>query len=153
MIGKKEAKMSGHETNIVVCGLIHRSGKIFVARRAATKKSFPNRYELIGGHIDPKERLEDALRREIKEELEVEVTVGRIVGAFTYYDEGVTKCEVVYLCQITDALEPKLNPADHSEARWITKGEIGLMEKDDEEIEILRKGFEMLDVTLEKETK
>ena len=138
--------MSEHLTNIVVCGLIVRDGKIFIAKRAATKTTFPDRYELLGGHVDPGEQLEVALRREIKEELDVEVIIEAPVGAFTYTSEGVFKVEVCYLCSLSDPTkEPTLNPADHSEARWIGAGDIALFEKEDEETEIVREAFKILE--------
>jgi 8-oxo-dGTP diphosphatase len=137
--------MSEHETNIVVCGLIHRAGRIFVARRAVTKKTFPGRFELPGGHVDLGETLEAALARELREELGIEVHIGQVAGAFTYTSENTFKCEVVYLCQMVDgAQEPALNPADHSEALWLGEGEIDRLEKDDDETEMLRRGFELL---------
>ena len=42
--------------------------KVFLPKRANTKKFLPGVYELPGGHIDYGEDIEDGLRREIKEE-------------------------------------------------------------------------------------
>lgn len=139
--------MSEHLTNIVVVALIHdEQGRIFVARRAATKATFPDRFELVGGHIDPGEQPATALQREIEEEIGVEVNVGQIVDAFTYESEGMFKVEICYLCTLKDPTkQPILNPTDHSEAKWITADEIGLIEKEDEETEVLRKAFKLLE--------
>jgi 8-oxo-dGTP pyrophosphatase MutT (NUDIX family) len=137
--------MSEHLSNIVVVGVIHREGKVFIARRADTKTTFPGRYELIGGHVDPGEQLVVALQREIHEELAVEVEVGQIIDAFTYESENMFKVEICYLCTLTDATkEPTLHPADHSEAKWIGAGELALFEKEDEETEIVRKAFKLI---------
>jgi 8-oxo-dGTP diphosphatase len=136
--------MSQHETNIVVCALIHRNGKIFVARRAATKAIFPGRFELPGGHVDLGENLKNALKRELREELQVEVNVGQAVDAFTYGDAENFECEVLYLCQIIDNSEPTLNPTDHSEALWLSEDEIAKFDNNNEETEALRRGFELL---------
>jgi len=138
--------MSEHLTNIVVCALIERDGKLFVAKRADTKASWPGRYEIVGGHVDPGESLEEALRRELREEIGVEVEIGRIVDAFTYHsgDENVFKVEICYLCHLPKGIEPTLNPEDHSEARWITEEELPLTEKEDEETEAIRKAFNIL---------
>lgn len=48
-----------HETNIVVVAILHRDGKVFIAKRAASKKTFPDRFELIGGHVDSGEPVLD----------------------------------------------------------------------------------------------
>jgi mutator protein MutT len=137
--------MSEHLTNIVVVGLIVRGGRIFVARRAASKAAFPNVFELLGGHLDPGEQPSETLVREIQEELGVTVKVGTIIDAFTYEDNEGLKVEICYLCELQDpATEPKLNPVDHSEGRWIEESEIDSLGKDDEEVAVLRKAFKMI---------
>lgn len=134
--------MSEHQTNIVVVGFIVRDNKIFIAKRAATKSTFPDRFELVGGHLDPGETVEDALRREIKEEIGIKVTVAEPIDVFTYESEGIFKVEICYLCYPEDpTIEPVLNPADHSSALWITEDEIDRFEKEDEETAALRKAF------------
>jgi 8-oxo-dGTP diphosphatase len=136
--------MSKHDTNIVACGLIHRNGKVLVVRRAATKAAFPNRFELPGGHVELGESLKDALKRELREELQLQVDIGQAVDAFTYGDAENFKCEVVYLCQIVGNGEPKLNPADHSEAVWLSENEADKFGENGEETAILRQGFKLL---------
>lgn len=141
--------VEGHNTNIVVVALLRRDNKLFIARRADTKTTFPGCYELIGGHVDPGEVLEDALRREVREEVGVEVTVGQIVGAFTYESEDTFKVEICYMCELADASsEPVLNPGDHSEGGWITKDQIDVFGKIDEEADMLEKAFTLIDTTL-----
>lgn len=137
--------MSEHLTNIVVCGIIVRDGKVLIARRAKTKQTFPDRFELLGGHLDPGEQPVQALEREILEELEVKVHVGQLVDAFTYESEGVLKVELCYLCTLDPEVEPTLHPEDHGESRWIGPGEIDLFEKEDEETAALRKAFKILE--------
>ncbi len=136
--------MSEHQTNMVIVGFIVRDEKIFIAKRSKTKKTFPDKYELVGGHIDDGEQPEAALVREVHEELGISVTVGQPVGSFTYYSEDQFKIEVAYICYPTDDSEPTLNPADHSGSRWIGRDEIGLFEKEDEETDLLRKAFEII---------
>ncbi len=137
--------MSEHLTNIVVVGIIVRDGKVFIARRAKTKTTFPDRFELLGGHVDPGEQPVAALKREIREELAVNVHAGRLVDAFTYESEGMFKVELCYLCTLDTGAEPTLHPEDHSESRWIGPGEIDLFEKEDEETAAVRKVFKILE--------
>ena len=137
--------MSEHNTNIVVVGFIVRDGRIFIAKRAATKSTMPDRFELLGGHLDPGETLGEALKREIREEIGLEVRVGELIDAFTYESEGMLKVELCYLCYPEDdAAEPVLNPEDHSTSLWITEGEIDKFEKEDEETTALRKAFKYI---------
>lgn len=137
--------MNEHLTNIVVVALIHdQQGRIFVARRAASKATFPGRFEIIGGHLDPGETLEAGLKREVLEEIGCEIEIEDLVDAFTYESEDMFKVELVYLCRLQSGQTPTLHPDDHSESRWIGSGEIDLFEKEDEETEALRKAFKIL---------
>lgn len=136
--------MSEHQTNMIVVGFIVRNGKIFIAKRSKTKTVFPDQFELVGGHIELGESPEQALSREIKEELQLDVRVGELVGAFTTYMGDEFKIEIGYICTPKTDTEPTLNPADHSESRWIGQDEIDKFEKEDEETTMLRKAFEII---------
>ena len=134
-----------HETNIVVVAILHRDGKVFIAKRATTKKTFPDRFELIGGHVDPGEQPEEALHRELMEEVQIQVVIDRPIFAFTYESEDMMKIEICYLCTLApDSGEPVLDPNDHSTSLWIGEDQIDLFEKDDEETEALRRAFKYL---------
>ncbi len=63
----------------VVAALIKKDGKILLARRPATKAR-GGLWEFPGGKIEPEERPEEALCREIKEELGIEIEVGPILA-------------------------------------------------------------------------
>lgn len=134
--------VDGHNTNIVVVGMIVRDGRILISKRAATKTTFPDRFEVVGGHIDPGETLEAGLMREIEEEIGIKVRVGDLIDAFLYNSEDTLKIELTYICYMQDeTLEPVLNTKDHSVHLWISEDEIAKFEKDDEETAALHKAF------------
>jgi len=56
----------------VVAALIVRDGQLLVCQRHETSE-FPLKWEFPGGKLEPGERCEDALTREIKEELAIEI--------------------------------------------------------------------------------
>lgn len=137
--------MSSHKSNIVVVAIITRASKIFIAKRAKTKVIFPDIYELPGGHVEPGETLEEALVREIGEELGVKIKVGPLLDAFTHTYKSEFKVELGYICYLDDEnAEPQLDPADHSESQWITELEIAKFDKEDDETAMLRKAFTFL---------
>ena len=137
--------MNEHTTNLLAVGCIVRDGKIFMAKRAKTKKMFPDRYELLGGHLEIGEQPWEALAREVKEEVDIDIIVGQPVHVFTEQIGEVFYMEAVYMCTLKDpAVEPTLDPAEHSESRWIEEGEIDSLNRDNEEITALRKAFKLL---------
>jgi 8-oxo-dGTP diphosphatase len=113
------------------CALIckHEDGvpKVLLCRRAKTKKFLPGVYELPGGHVDYGEELHDGLRRELREELGVEIGIGDVAGVFTYMNH-VKKCqsiEVVYFASLLSSeSDIALHPEDHSEYVWVSEAEL-----------------------------
>lgn len=133
---------------ITACAFIHHQGKLFVARRASTKKYKPNIFELPGGHVEYGEDIIKALRREIKEELNLNIKIGDPFYAVTYIDHTNNNhyAEVVYFAQFIPPLPKiKLNPQDHSEYRWIGIEEIeDIFGKGNYELGAAKRGFEIL---------
>lgn len=143
---------------ITACAFIHQQfdgvEKVFLPKRAATKKFLPDVYELPGGHIEFGEDILLGLQREIEEEFAMEITVGDPYAVFTYTNDvkEAHAIEVVYFATFVDPLkEITLNPEDHSTYGWFTKEEVvrDVAQEsktiDDEEIQAILKGFSILE--------
>ncbi len=141
---------------ITACAFIHQTfdglEKVFLPKRADTKKFLPGVYELPGGHIDYGEDIIEGLKREIKEEFGMEIKVGDPFAAFTYTNEvkGSHSIEVIYFATFVDPIENiQINPEDHSLYEWISENELEKIytenkRGDDPEIKALQKGFTLL---------
>lgn len=137
---------------ITACAFIHQdfdgTSKLFLPRRAATKKFLPDVFELPGGHIDFGEDIVEGLKREIFEEFEMRISVGDPFAAFTYSNDvkGSHSVEVVYFAAFTDPLEKiVVHPEDHSEFRWVSRAEVdALSHISANEKENAQKGFSLL---------
>jgi len=113
------------------CAFIHHEfdgiPKVFLPKRADTKKFLPGLYELPGGHVDFGEEPVDGLKREIKEELDMAITVGDIIDAFTYQNtvKGSHTIEVIYFAKFVEPIEQvTIQPEDHSRYDWFTEAEV-----------------------------
>jgi 8-oxo-dGTP pyrophosphatase MutT (NUDIX family) len=147
---------------ITACAFIYRDldgvKKVFLPKRADTKKFLPGVYELPGGHIDLGEDIVSGLKREIQEEFGMDINVGDPFAAFTYSNpiKGSHSVEVIYLAKFKDPIENiHLEPEDHSLFEWIAENELERImtenkNGDDPEIRAIRKGFLLLKNGFEK---
>ena len=120
---------------VVVAAAIERDGRYLAARR--TKPDWAaGRWEFPGGKVEPGESEADALAREIREELGVEIAVGaRVPGEWPLHDDLVLH---LYVATLIDG-EPQ--PLDHhDEIRWVTReefDEVAWLESDVDAVTIL----------------
>lgn len=109
------------EKNIYVVGaIIVEDGKIFCAKRGPGK-TLANKWEFPGGKIEQGETPEEALKREIKEEMQCEIAVGSKVEHTVYpYDFGTVHL-TTYYCELVQG-KPKLT--EHIAAKWLPKEQL-----------------------------
>lgn len=126
--------------------------KLFMPKRAKTKKFLPGVFELPGGHVDYGEEMVDGLIREVQEEFQMNIKVGDPFAVFTYMNnvKGSHSIEVIYFAQFTEPLENiKFNTEDHSEFVWVKEDEVdkvlsGNKDENDPEIKAIKRGFRLL---------
>jgi 8-oxo-dGTP diphosphatase len=97
----------------VVGAAVLRDGRVLASRRTEPPR-LAGLWEFPGGKVEPGERDAEALVRELREELRVEVEVGDRLG-----DDlpiGATAVLRVYVCRLLSG-EPAL--VDHDEHRWL----------------------------------
>lgn len=109
----------------VVAAVMERDGKYLACRRAS-HKSLAGLWEFPGGKVEPGETDEYALRREILEELGVEIAVGSYL-ATSFNKAGRLDIELVaYLARLTEGKVAR--SADHDELRWLAPDELSHLE-------------------------
>lgn len=104
----------------VVCALIERQGRLLVAKRAPGQ-TMAGLWEFPGGKIQDGETREDAIVREIREELGCEVRPIRSLPAHMHDYADLTVTLVPYLCDVIDG-EPRA--LEHAQVRWASKDEL-----------------------------
>lgn len=99
----------------VVAAIIRKGGKIFATQRGYGE--WKDWWEFPGGKMEPGETPEEALKREINEELSADISVDEFLCTVEYDYSTFHLTMHCYLCSLlTDALH--LN--EHEAARWLT---------------------------------
>ena len=97
--------------------IVDAGGRVLLARRANDPGE--GLWDLLGGFVDEDEEGLDALRRELREELGVEIDPGEFLGAFpdTYGADGIYTLNLYWTARIASG-EPTLND-ELEEIAWL----------------------------------
>lgn len=109
----------------VVCAIIvDEEGKVLACQRPAGK-ALALKWEFPGGKVEPGESSEQAIVRELQEELEIDV---RILKRMTEVDWDYGRgpfCLIPYLCEIAGG-EPRA--CEHAQIRWCHRDELSALD-------------------------
>ncbi|MFH1559999.1 MAG: NUDIX hydrolase [Chloroflexota bacterium] len=102
-----------------MAGVVIKGGKVLLVLRASSRKYYPGVWDLCGGHVREAEALEVALRREVYEELGINVKAHRLIGVV---HEPVEPADI-HLFAISDWDGEPMNIAteEHTEISWFSE--------------------------------
>jgi len=106
-----------------VCAALVRDGKVLLGKRSKDKAFDPLKWSLFGGHIKPRETHDDAIRRELREELGIEVDEVEPIGTLPEIDEKLRYVTDVYI--VTKWRGEPQNLQEHDEIRWVAPEDFG----------------------------
>ena len=99
----------------VVAAIIYKDGAYFTTQRGYGE--FEGMWEFPGGKIEPGESSEDALKREIQEELGVDIVIEDLICTTEYDYPSFHLTMHCYLCSVaSDEIELR----EHKSALWLT---------------------------------
>ena len=104
------------QTTDVSCAVIVREGMILAASRNDTVSN-SGQWEFPGGKVEAGESPEDALRREIREELETEIRVGELIDTIEYDYPDFHLSMKCFACSIQSG---NLHLVEHEAAKWLS---------------------------------
>ena len=106
--------------DVVAAVIQNEEGKILIAQRNL-KKSQGGLWEFPGGKIEPNETKEEAIIREIKEEMDIDIEAKKFIGqkVFNYPDKDINLI-AIECKQIKGDI--KLN--EHEDIKWVNKNEL-----------------------------
>ena len=103
----------------VVAAIIKRNNKILATQRGAGE--FKGGWEFPGGKIEGSETPEEALMREIMEELETKIVVGKLIDTIEY---DYPTFHLSMDCFWSEIISGDLVLNEHEDARWLKKDEL-----------------------------
>lgn len=106
----------------VVAAIIQKENKILATKRGYGE--FINMWEFPGGKIESGETKEQALVREIKEELNIEINVDKFAIDIEYQYPNFYLFMSCFMCSIK---EGSIEFLEHNDGKWITKEELNTL--------------------------
>ena len=107
----------------VVAAIIRDGDRIFATQRGYGE--FKDGWEFPGGKVEEGETPQEALKREIEEELETEIEVGDYLTTIEY---DYSKFHLSMKCYWAKIVEGKPVLLEHEAAKWLTKDTIDSVE-------------------------
>ncbi len=124
------------ETVFVVAAIVKRDDTYLCVQRCRDQHEYiSEHWEFPGGKREEGESDHEALIREIKEEMDWDIYVGKKLGTVTYEYPDLTIFLAAYLC-IAENTDYKL--LEHLDARWLKKEELEGLEWTDADRELLK---------------
>ena len=107
--------------NIHVVGAVIVKDDLILCAQRGDSRTLPFKWEFPGGKIEEGETPQEALAREVREEMECEIKIDDKIETTVYeYDFGIVHLTTFY-CELV-AGEPVLT--EHKEIRWLAAGEL-----------------------------
>ena len=100
----------------VVAAVIRHGNQVFATQRGYGE--FEGGWEFPGGKMEPGETPQEALIREIKEELDTEIEVGELIETVEY---DYPKFHLTMHCFMCTIKSGHLVLKEHEAAKWLTK--------------------------------
>lgn len=103
------------DTIEVACGLVYRDGKVLICRRSLNK-FLGGFWEFPGGKVEKGEPHEACVKRELMEELNMNVDVGRLFKSITYDYHDFRVHMHAYVCHLNSS---SYDLKDHDMYAWV----------------------------------
>lgn len=134
-----EASNTSNNPIIEVVGAIIKDGDRYLVGQRPAHKSQGGLWEFMGGKIEPGETPEQALARECREELNLEIENERIIDSVIHeYPEKTIRLTLIE-CKPKVGSAPR--PNEHQEIRWVTREEMDALDFAPADRDLIRKGL------------
>ena len=122
----------------VAAAIIVKDNKVFATQRGYGE--FKDGWEFPGGKLEPGESAREALVREIREELDVDIRVGRLLETVAY---DYPEFHLTMHCFICELLSEEIVLKEHEDARWLKEEELDTVDWLPADVGVIGKIFEL----------
>ncbi len=119
----------------VIASLIQKDNKVLIAQRAK-KDALYEKWEFPGGKMEQGETDHECLKRELREELGIEVEVGDYFCTSYFEHKGTPMAMVVYY---VPKYSGEIQLLDHKQVKWVTVDELDQYQFPDPDLPIIEK--------------
>jgi isopentenyldiphosphate isomerase len=108
---------------VVHLHLFNSSNEMFLQKRSKNKDVQPGKWDTsVGGHVAPGELVENALKREVEEEIGITVFIPTFIGKYIW--KSSIERELVHVFTTISDDKPVIDPDEIDEGRYWTMNEI-----------------------------
>ncbi|WP_343558954.1 (deoxy)nucleoside triphosphate pyrophosphohydrolase [Sphingobacterium sp.] len=104
----------------VTCAIIEHANKILICQRSASMK-LPLKWEFPGGKIETGESKEECLRREIKEELHIDINIHSALTMVEHHYADFSLRLYPFVCSLKSG---EVKALEHAQAIWVDAAQL-----------------------------
>ncbi len=113
------------KTLLVTCAVIRKDEKILIAKRKKDTLLEPGRWEFPGGKVEHGEHPEQAIKREIKEELGIDIKVRQLLDIVSHvWKKEHGNYHIILLGYLAEIEQGSVQHIDCQDTAWITPEQI-----------------------------
>jgi mutator protein MutT len=119
--------------------------EVLVAKRSPERKLYPNLWECGGGQVNPGENFEEAVRRQLKEELNIDVEVIAPINTYEIITPDLAQKKIpglIVLCKHVGG-EPRADGREFTKYKWITINKAEELEFIPRLVDDIKKAFKL----------
>ncbi|MFD1628945.1 (deoxy)nucleoside triphosphate pyrophosphohydrolase [Pseudopedobacter beijingensis] len=98
----------------VTCAIIFKDNKVLIAQRSKSMK-LPLKWEFPGGKIETDETMEEGLKREVMEELNINISIGEALSPVEHHYHDFSLNLYPFVCAYLDG---NLEAKEHAQVKW-----------------------------------
>ena len=114
------------KTRIIVCAIIEKNNQLLFGKKKPGVGPYPDTWHLLGGGVEEGESLTDAIKREVREEANIEIEIEKSLGFDEDFepDKHNEMTHYIFLTFLTKYISGETKAGDDIEKiKWIPKEE------------------------------